>query len=56
MATQETMLTRAIERNRARIAKEQAEYQAWKAATIADNERRWFLEDWDEAIRDNAKK
>ena len=52
----ETMLDRAIERNRAKRAKEQAEYQTWKAKTIADAEKKWFLEDWDEAIRENGKK
>jgi hypothetical protein len=51
-----TTLDEAIERNRARIAKEEAEFQAWKAKTIAAAEAEWFLADWDEAIRENGKK
>ena len=49
-------LDRAIGRNRERIAREQAEFQTWKAKTIAAAEKEWFLNDWDEAIRENTKR
>ena len=49
-------LDRAIERNRARVAKEKAEFQAWKESTIAKAELQWLLDSWDEAIRENTKR
>lgn len=54
MTTQAQSLEYAIKRNRARIAREQSEYQAWKTATMADNDARWLEEDHAEAIRENA--